>query len=107
MNNDISFKQVLEWFDRYYNDVVESKKKIRGKVFSGCRIEIHGIHHIGILHEVGVLGKNQDEREVNFVKNVLFEDRELILEYTTEDFKKIVNGEKTIQDGDYFWSDEE
>ena len=107
MLENISFKKVLDWFDSYYDDVIETKKRIRGKIFCGCRIEIHGVKHICIVHELGVDGESKDERETSFVKNIVYDDRQLIIEWTTEDFVKVVEGEKNILESDYFWSDEE
>jgi len=104
---ELTFQEVLKWFDEYYGFVIEDKKVIRKKTFCGCRIEIHDIPHVDIVHEQDVEGVTEEERMMSFVKKCFVDDRNLILQYKTLDFIKVVRGEKIIEESDYFWSDEE
>ena len=104
---ELTFKEILDWFDNYYNLVIENKKVLRKKTFSGCRIEIHDKNHVDIIHEQDLEGVTEEEKLVSFVKKCFVDNRELILQYKTEDFIKVVRGEKLIEESDYFWSDEE
>ena len=38
----MTWEQINDWFDAFYKETVEGKKTIRGRAFSGGRIEIWG-----------------------------------------------------------------
>lgn len=104
----MNWEQINEWFDAFHDEYVEGKKLVRGRAFSGAKIEIYGRDSIAIvLHGPYLRGTTQDEKAVELVKNIFDQEHQSIqAEINYERFQHIVNGEHPLTDVDWFWLDE-
>lgn len=100
------FSDVKGWLDRYENEVCGGRKRIRGRLFDGIRMELYCDGEIAISLNPAIEGESLDSRTVSFVKNCL-DPRELECFLTPARFEKIVKGEDEIKEEDWVWSDEQ
>jgi len=104
----MTLEQINTWFDAFYTEYVEAKKTVRGRAFSGSRIEIWGSDSYAIvLHDPYPRGITETAKATDFVKNVFDSDhQEIKAEIDLERFRQIVSGEKPLTDEDWIWPDE-
>lgn len=109
-----SFKMTLaeinDWFTGFLDTVIEGRVKVRNRIFCGAHIEIFEPEQVSIVMEQGLnvpLNASEEQKALDFVKRIFLDDRLLICNIPTERFEKIVRGEDTIKEDDWFWSDEE
>lgn len=100
------FSDVKGWLDRYENKVCVEKKRIRGRLFDGMKMEMYWDGSIVVILNPSIEGENPDSRTVSFVKNCL-DHRELECFITPARFEKIVKGEDEIKEEDWVWNDEQ
>lgn len=100
--------QINEWFDSFYKETIEDKKLIRGRAFSGGRIEIWSRRCIVIvLHHPYLRGKTLEDKSLDLVKNIFDKGQEDVrAEISCERFEKVISGEEPLTDKDWRWSDE-
>jgi hypothetical protein len=105
----MTWDQINDWFDAFYEEYIEGKKPIRGQTFSGGRIEIWGRNEaVVVLHDPYPRGISETARHVDMVKNIVGVNHQSIhAEIDFERFKSIVSGEKPLTDSDWTWPDEE
>jgi hypothetical protein len=103
----MNWEQINDWFDAFYAEYVEGKKPVRGRVFSGGHIEIWGRDSVAIvLHDPYTRGVTNDEKALDFVRNVFDDSRSVHAEINYERFRQIVSGEKPLTNEDWVWHDE-
>lgn len=54
----LSWQQVHDWFNIFYDEYVESKKLVRGRAFSGSHMEVWGDTVVIILHDPYARGED-------------------------------------------------
>lgn len=103
----MNWDQINDWFDSFYAEYVEGKKPIRGRTFSGGRIEIWGRDSIAIvLHDPYLRGLDSYQRAEDFVRNVHDDNQSIHAEINFDRFQKVVSGEEPLTDQDWAWHDE-
>lgn len=103
----MTFEEINKWFDAFYQETVEAKKPVRGRTFSGSRIEIYGGDSIAIvLSDPYTRGSTMEERALDFARNVFDDNRSVHAEINYERFQRVVSGEQPLTDEDWVWSDE-
>jgi|688.fasta_scaffold06007_35 hypothetical protein len=104
---NITLSQIHDWFDRFNEEFINSRARIRKHVFCGGKIELHERKFVSIILEPGVEGPlyDKEQRTRSLIKNIM-DDRELICEIPAERFEKIVLGQDSIKEEDWFWNDE-
>jgi len=108
LNTNMNWSDINDWFDKFYEETVEAKKLVRGRAFSGAKIEIYGRDSISIvLHNPYTRGITEDEKAIDFVRSIENEDaQEVYTDFNYERFARIVMGEDTIKEDDWIWEDE-
>lgn len=105
---DLTWEQVNTWFDNFYDEYVESKKKVRGRAFSGSHMEVWGDTVVVILHDPYARGEDDDQKALDFVRGIFDENtRTLRAEVSHDRFERVVNGTEPLTDADWAWQDEE
>jgi len=86
----MTFEQLMNWFDVFYAEFVESKIEILGHKISHAYIEIH------------------TEEEIDIVLVVVSptEERTMLVELPTSRVEKIIAGEDQIYPYEFAWIDE-
>ena len=104
----MNWDQINLWFDNFYNEVIEGKKLVRGRAFTGAHIEIYGKDSIAVVvTHPRIRGTTENEKAVDFVRSISNEDaQEVYTDFDEDRFTKIVNGEDTIKEEDWIWNDE-
>lgn len=104
----MTWDQIHDWYENFYLEVIEGKKPIRGRCFSGSKIEVWGRDNIIIeLHDPFLRGESEDNRALDFVKNLFDQNHQKITaEIDFERFKRVVSGEEPLADADWQWPDE-
>lgn len=101
-------KEIFTWWNRFYDEVIEGKKPVRGRCFSGGRIELWGNDDIVIvLHDPYLRGTSEESKAKDFVNNIFDKDQQSIsAQMNLERFERIVRGEESLEDRDWTWPDE-
>lgn len=107
----MTYDEIHDWFSSFYNEVIEGGVRIRNRKFCGAHLETFNRDMISIVMEQALDvpdGFVDDEMRANALfKNIFIDDRTLICDLSRERFEKIVKGEDTIREDEWFWSDEE
>lgn len=106
----MTLAEIHDWFDGFHDHIIEGKVKIRNRIFSGAHLEIFDRNRVLIVMEQGMNvapDASDEQRAVALVKQIFIDDRNLLCEIPTDRFEKIVRGEDTIKDEEWFWSDED
>jgi len=103
----MTWDQINDWWDAFYEEFVEGKKPVRGRAFSGGKIEIWGRDSVAIvLHDPYVRGVDSYQKAVDFVRNVMDNNRSVHAEIDYARFQRVVSGEQPLTDSDWVWQDE-
>jgi hypothetical protein len=103
----MTFDQINDWFDSFYEETIEAKKPVRGRTFSGARIEIWGRDSIAIvMHDPYPRGTDRDQKALDFVRNIHDDNTELTAEINSSRFKEIIEGTNPLTENDWLWKDE-
>lgn len=104
----MTWEQINNWFNSFYEEYIENKKAVRGRTFSGSHIEIWSENDIVIvLHDPYLRGSNLEEKALDFVRAAKNNDvMSLYAEFKYDRFKKIVSGEEPLTENDWVWHDE-
>lgn len=104
----MNWDEITDWFDKFYAEYVEGKKLVRGRAFSGGRIEIYGKDDISIVLNIPYLrGETEEEKAAEIIRTKFDKDSQSVhAEFDYERFKKIVSGEQPLAEEDWFWHDE-
>jgi len=103
----MTFDQINDWFDNFYDEYVEKKKPVRGRAFGGGKIEIWARNNITIvLHNPHARGVTQDEKVLDMVRMIHDDVQSIHADLTLERFKRVVSGEEPLTDSDWSWEDE-
>jgi hypothetical protein len=103
----MNWDQINDWFDAFY-DATVGKKPVRGRIFSGGKIEIWDRDNVAVVL-TGPMprGSTDESRAADFIKNVFDEDhQEISAEMNYARFQKVLSGEQPLTDEDFIWPDE-
>lgn len=105
---NVTLAQVHDWFNDFSKKFINNRTRIRHHIFSGGHIELHDGRFVTMILEPGIEGPLSDleQRAKSLVKNI-FDDRQLICDIPVERFERIVLGEDSLKEEDWFWNDEE
>lgn len=95
-----------DWMDKFHDDVVEGKRRIRGFIFCGMHLETHSRDEVVINLHPGVEGNSPEDRANSFLKEVFDDYRYLSAFVPIERMKKIIVGQDCLAETDWVWSDE-
>ena len=103
----MELKQMTDWFDSFYAEYVEGKKLVRGRTFSGSRIEVWGGDCFCIvLHDPYPRGITAEEKAEDFGRSLEDDARSIHAEINLDRLQKIVSGKQPLTNEDWIWSDE-
>jgi hypothetical protein len=103
----MTLDEINDWFDSFYEETIEAKKPVRGRTFSGARIEIWGRDSIAIvIHDPYPRGTDRDQQAQDFVRNINDENTELTAEISPSRLKEIIAGTNPLTENDWLWNDE-
>lgn len=103
----LTWDAINQWFDKFYDNVVEGRKVVRGRSFTGAKIEIYGHNDIAIvLENPRVRGNTEDEKVEDFVRSYETDCVTLTAELNLDRFEKLVGGQIELVDSDWVWNDE-
>ena len=104
----LTWDQINDWFDGFYEECIEGRKLFRGVAFSGARLEIYGRDDIAVvLIDPRLRGSTPDEKAVDFVKGVFgVNHQSLQAELKYDRFKRVISGEEPLVEEDWIWPDE-
>ena len=105
----MTFEEINNWFDAFYAETVGGKKPVRGRAFSGGKIEIWGKNNIVIvLHDPYPRGATDEGRANDFVRTMFdSEHQQIFAEIDYPRFQRVVSGEEPLTDSDWTWPDED
>jgi len=102
----MDFSQVHDWLDKFEDEVCENKKKIRGRIFSGMRLEIYDRTEVVIVLETAIEGSCPESRTMSMIKEIM--DTRVLEAFIPYDrFVNIVNGTDELREEDWRWDDEQ
>jgi hypothetical protein len=103
----MELKQITDWFDSFYAEYVEGKKLVRGRAFSGSRIEVwSGDCFCIVLHDPYPRGITPEEKAEDFGRSLQDDARSVHAEINLDRLQKIVSGERPLTNDDWTWQDE-
>lgn len=102
----IDWNALHNWMDKFHDEVVEGKQRIRGFTFCGMHLETHSRDEIVISLHPGIEGGSAEERAKSLVKEIFDEDRYLEAFIPVERMSKIIAGQDDLVSDDWRWSDE-
>jgi hypothetical protein len=113
----MNWETITNWFDKFHDETIEGRLPVRGRVYSGAKIEIWGKNDIVIvLVDPRLRGATitffydsafNSGRALDMVKTSLAEsDSSLYAEIKYDRFQRIVSGEEPLTDSDWIRSDE-
>lgn len=102
----MKFADVQNWLDGFGLEVCEGRRRIRGRLFSGVRLEVHARGEVVVIMDPAVEGATPDQRAISFVKDI-FDTRVLEAFIPPDRFERIVAGEDAIREEDWVWDDEQ
>lgn len=102
----MQFSDVQKWLASFSLEVCEGRKRIRGRLFSGVRLELYVDGEVVLIMDPAVEGSTIQDRVVSFVKDVM-DTRVLEAFIPTDRFERVVAGEDAIREEDWVWDDEQ
>lgn len=104
----MNWDQINDWFDEFHEEIIEGRVLVRGRSFTGARIEIFGRDDVAIvLLDPRPRGISESSKVADFVKNVFdSEHQSLYAEINYERFQRVVSGEEPLTEQDWVWPDE-
>lgn len=99
------FSDVQGWLERLENEVCGKRKRIRGRIFDGIRMEMYCDGEVVVILDPAIEGESLDSRLVSFVKNCV-DSRVLECFIKPARFERIVTGQDEIREEDWVWDDE-
>lgn len=105
----MTWEQINDWFDSFHDEYIEGRKPIRGRSFSGARIEIWNRDNVVIVvHDPYPRGSTEESRATDLVRNIFdSEHQKAFVEIDYARFQRIVRGEEPLTDKDWIWPDED
>jgi hypothetical protein len=104
----MNWDQINLWFDAFYEEVVEGRVSVRGRTWSGARIEIYGKNDIAVvLLDPRPRGITEQAKAADFVKGIFDNNhKSLHAEIKFDRFQRVINGEEPLTEKDWVWPDE-
>lgn len=99
------FSDVQVWLGRLEEEVCGKRKRIRGRIFDGIRLEMYVDGEVVVILNPSIEGESIDSRTVSFIKNCL-DSRVLECFIAPDRLKRIVAGQDEIKEEDWVWNDE-
>lgn len=104
---DITLRQISDWLDSFYASYIEAKVPIRGRTFSGLKIEIYEENMIAVVVTDPYLrGTTEVEKSFDFVRSIHDANRTLTAELDKNKLISLINGTYQLSDSDWVWDDE-
>lgn len=100
------YSDVVGWLGRIEQEICGKRKRIRGRVFSGVRMEVYVDGEVVVVLDPAVEGVSPEDRTKSVVKEI-FDPRILECFINPARFEKIVKGEEEIGEDDWEWDDEQ
>lgn len=103
----MQYEALMDWFDKFHREFIESRRVVRGYIYSGAHLEIYDSNEISVIMEVGMKGTNDIDKAKHFVKTVFDKERQQIeAVIPVSRMEKIIAGDDLIRDEDWRWPDE-
>lgn len=104
---NITLQQLTDWLNSFHDSHIKTKKPIRGRTFSGLKMEIYGDNIVTVvLTDPFLRGTTQDQKNYDFVRNLYEQNISLITELDEQKLISLINGTYQLTDKDWSWNDE-